>query len=267
MHQGLSYRVARALLRLLVRATTRPAWTGTRRLPAEGGVLVAVNHLSFWDPVVIAYFVDEHGRSPRFLAKSELFDVPVLGRILRGAGQIPVRRASAAASRAGADADAAIRRGECVVVYPEGTLTFDPQLWPMRARTGTARIALATGAPVIPMAQWGIQVISPPWSKRIRPVPRHDVRVLAGDPVDLADLYGLPVGRSVLEEATERIMAAITGLLAELRGESPPETRWDPRTMGPEAARPAGRPADAGEERNPPTMNTASDGIAHEGLA
>jgi 1-acyl-sn-glycerol-3-phosphate acyltransferase len=256
VHRGLSYRAARAVLRLLVTATTRRRWTGTERLPSSGAALLAVNHLSFWDPVLVAYFVDESGRAPRFLAKRELFSWPVLGPVLRRTGQIPVSRASATAARAGDAAVEALRRGECVVVYPEGTLTRDPDLWPMRARNGVARIALTSGAPVLPVAQWGVQDIAPPWSKRLRPVPRHDVRIAVGEAVDLSDLSGAPLTRDVLDEATERVMSAITAVLADLRGESPPAIRFDPARMASSEPR---------DERWPRPMDTTANDRPGEG--
>jgi len=233
VHRGRAYRFARTTLRPLVRAVTRREWQGAEHLPADGGVILAVNHLSFLDPVLVAYCVDDLGREPRFLAKSELFAVPVVGRILRGAGQIPVHRRTTAAARAYEDAVAAVRDGECVVVYPEGTLTHDPQLWPMRGRGGAARVALATGAPLVPVAQWGVQRVLGPWSRRLRPWPRARVVVSFGPPVALDDLRGRESDPEAVAEATERVMTAITTLLEEVRGESAPSVRFDPTTMGP----------------------------------
>jgi len=231
------------LLRPVVQLFTRRESHGAEHLPREGGVVLAVNHLSFLDPLVVAYFVDDEGRAPRFLAKAELFSVPVFGRLLRGAGQIPVRRRTSAAAKAYADAVAAVRRGECVVVYPEGTLTFDPGLWPMRARTGAARVALETRAPVLPVAQWGIQQTLGPRTKRLRLFPRARIQIVVGPPVPLDDLYDRYTSdpsRELAAEATERVMTAITVLLEELRGESAPTTRFDPTTMVRTPAAPTG---------------------------
>jgi 1-acyl-sn-glycerol-3-phosphate acyltransferase len=123
---------------------------------------------------------------------------------------------------------AAVRAGECVGIYPEGTITKDPDLWPMNGKTGAARVALETGCPVIPIAQWGPQEILAPYSKRLRLLPPKTVRVLAGPPVDLADLRARPVTPEVLRTASDRIVEAITAQLAQLRGELPPATRFDP---------------------------------------
>ena len=250
MRRGPSYRVAQAVLRPPLRALTRHDWRGTEHLPAEGGVVVTPNHVSFIDPLVVADLLDTVGRPPRFLAKDELFRVPGLGPLLRDAGQIPVRRRTADASRAYLDAVAAVRRGECVVVYPEGTLTHDPAMWPMRGHTGAARIALTTGCPVVPLGQWGAQEVMPPRKKRFHAFPRHTVHVLVGAPVDLVEFVGREPTAELLHAATDRIMAAIAALVGELRGESAPRARFDPTTMG--GAAPADRPGNTDERQSGP---------------
>jgi 1-acyl-sn-glycerol-3-phosphate acyltransferase len=99
----------------------------------------------------------------------------------------------------------------------------------MTAKTGAARIALMTGAPVIPAAQWGPQEVLAPYSKRLRLLPRKTMHVWAGPAVDLDDLRSQPISASTLREATERIMLAITKILAEQRGETPPAVPLDRR--------------------------------------
>jgi 1-acyl-sn-glycerol-3-phosphate acyltransferase len=118
------------------------------------------------------------------------------------------------------------------VIYPEGTLTRDPGLWPMKGKTGAARIALATGCPVIPVGQWGAHEILPPYTKTPHLVPRKNVVMKAGDPVPLDDLVALPPTPETTAMATDRIMSAITGIVADLRGETPPAERYDPRATG-----------------------------------
>jgi len=168
-----------------------------------------------------------------------VFRIPIVGRIIAACGQIPVYRESRDAARAFRDAVAAVRAGECVGIYPEGTITREPGLWPMAGKTGAARVALETGCAVIPVAQWGPQEILPPYSKRLRLLPRKTVHVLAGPPVDLEDLRGRPITSAVLRTATDRIVDAITAQLAELRGELPPATRFDPDQAGvPRTGRP-----------------------------
>jgi 1-acyl-sn-glycerol-3-phosphate acyltransferase len=122
--------------------------------------------------------------------------------------------------------------GGAVIIYPEGTLTRDPALWPMRGRTGAARLALQTGAPVIPVAHWGANELLPRYAKRPSLFPRKTAHVTAGPPVDLSEFSGLPITRTVLEAATNRIMDSITALLAEVRGEAAPAVRWDPSAHG-----------------------------------
>ncbi|MFL6025368.1 MAG: lysophospholipid acyltransferase family protein [Friedmanniella sp.] len=222
------------LLHAVLKPFTRRDWRNQDKVPSTGGVVFVANHISNVDPLVIGQYLAFSGRWPRFLAKASLFRVPVLGAVLRGCGQIPVQRGSAAAKDALSAAVAAVRDGRAVVVYVEGTITLDPGLWPMRGRTGAARIALQTGAPVIPLGQWGAQDIM--YGKRIhfpKLLPRKTLRVLAGDPVPLDDLREEPMTGAVLAEATERILASLTALVAELRAEPPPVQRYDPRLDAP----------------------------------
>jgi 1-acyl-sn-glycerol-3-phosphate acyltransferase len=170
----------------------------------------------------------DHGHAPRFLAKESVFRVPVIGRIVRAADQIPVQRGTARASDAFSSAVTAIETGKCVAILPEGTLTRDPDLWPMTGKTGAARVALATRCPVIPVAQWGPQRILAPYTRVPRLWPRATVHVWVGAPVPRADLYDREVDAAVLAEATDRIMAAITAILERIRGERAPVQRFDP---------------------------------------
>lgn len=207
-------------------------WIDGTKIPETGGCVVVVNHISHLDPLTMAHFVYDHGRVPRYLAKSGLFRNKALASFLTAAGQIPVERLSVSAVGAYDAAVRAVQDGECVVVYPEGTLTRDPDLWPMTGKSGAARIALATGCPVIPVGQWGVQEILPPYAKRPDFLPRRKITMKAGDPVDLSDLLGRPITVDLVNQATARIMDAITAIVAELRGEQPPAERFDPRSKG-----------------------------------
>jgi 1-acyl-sn-glycerol-3-phosphate acyltransferase len=226
---GFWYRLAALLLRRPLLLLTKQDWRGTEHLPRSGGVVACTNHVSHFDPLTFAHFVHDNGRMPRFLGKEGLFRVPVVGTILRGAGQIPVYRESSTAAKAFSAAVEAVQHGECVVIYPEATLTRDPDMWPMKGKTGAARVALLTGAPAIPIAQWGPQEVLPPYTKRIRLFPRKTMRMIAGPPVDLSEFAGRDLDADVLHEVTEKIMSAIAELLGEIRGEQPPAVRFDPR--------------------------------------
>jgi 1-acyl-sn-glycerol-3-phosphate acyltransferase len=174
----------------------------------------------------MAYVMWDADRPPRFLGKEAVFRIPVLGRIIRAAGQIPVYRDSNEAGLAIRDALAALSAGECVVVYPEGTITRDPDLWPMAAKSGAVRLALASGRPLYPMAQWGANEVMAPYAKQFRILPRKTMRIVVGEPIDLSDLAGRPVDSALLAEGGDRLMAAITALLAQIRGEAPPAERF-----------------------------------------
>jgi 1-acyl-sn-glycerol-3-phosphate acyltransferase len=219
--------VGASILKPFFWSTTRLDWRDGTKIPATGGCVIALNHVSHVDPLAVAHLVHDHGREPRYLAKAGLFKNPVLGRFLRSAGQIPVERMSRNAVGAYDAAVAAVRAGECVVVYPEGTITRDPDLWPMTGKSGAARIALRTGCPVIPVGQWGAQQLLAPYAKKPDLFPRKRVTMLVGDPVPLDDLAARQPTGQVVQEATDRIMDAITALVAEIRGEAPPVERFD----------------------------------------
>jgi 1-acyl-sn-glycerol-3-phosphate acyltransferase len=230
--RGWAYALCILIAEPLLLLFTKRRWVDGMKLPAEGGIVVAANHVSHLDPLTFAHFAYSYGRLPRFLTKAGLFDVPVLGRIVKSARQIPVYRLTTDASKASRAAVEAVRKGECVVVYPEGTITRQPQLWPMTGKTGAAQIALAADVPVIPIAQWGANEIFAPYSKKPRLIPRKTISMKVGDPVDLDDLRGKPLTPAVLHEATNRIMDDVTHLLEDLRGGRAPATRFDPRTAG-----------------------------------
>jgi 1-acyl-sn-glycerol-3-phosphate acyltransferase len=194
-----------------------------------GGMIVAGNHLSYADWPAMALFCYEAGHYPVFTIKSPVFDVKIIGSLMRKLGQLPVYRGRADAALVLKEAEQRIGRGACVIFYPEGTASRDPDQWPMVAKTGVARLALTTGAPVIPVACWGAQVILPYGDKRPRLFPRKTVKIAAGPPVDLSAFAGQPLTAGVLRRATDVIMADVTGLLGGLRGEQPPAIPYDPR--------------------------------------
>jgi 1-acyl-sn-glycerol-3-phosphate acyltransferase len=239
--KGWAYGLCIAIVEPLLLLLTRRRWLGGENIPARGGCILVANHISHLDPLTFAHFVYAYGRLPRFLAKAEVFDVPFVGRIVRSAKQIPVYRLTTDASLSFTAAVAAVESGECVAVYPEGTISRQPDLWPMAGKTGAARIALASGVPVIPIAQWGAHHILAPYAKRPHLLPRKTIHMKAGTPVDLDDLREQPVTPEVLRQASDRIMDEVTRLLQELRGEPAPTERFDPRVAG---VRPIGNPHD-----------------------
>ncbi|MFD6185856.1 lysophospholipid acyltransferase family protein [Streptomyces goshikiensis] len=238
---GFWYRLAAVIAKPPLVVLFKRDWRGMDHIPAEGGFITAVNHNSYLDPLSYAHFQYNTGRVPRLLAKAALFKVPFVGSILRGSGQIPVYRESTNALDAFRAAVTAIESGECVAFYPEGTLTRDPDMWPMAGKTGAARVALVTRAPVIPVAQWGANLAMPPYAKenKLRLFPRKTLQVKAGRPVDLSEFYDLEATPEVLRDATETIMAAITELLEELRGQRAPAQPYDHRKARAEQRRKA----------------------------
>jgi 1-acyl-sn-glycerol-3-phosphate acyltransferase len=228
---GFWYRLTASVVRPLSTLLTRRDWRGAEHIPVTGAVIVAANHLSYVDPMTFGHYVFNTGRTPRFLAKASLFEVPIVKYVFIGARQIPVHRGTADAAQALSAGVEALRRGECLLIYPEGSATRDPDSWPMRAHTGVARLALTSGAPVVPCAQWGPQELWRYRTKRPHPFPRKRIQVLAGPPVDLSAYAGRPQDAELLREVTEVIMARITYLLVELRGGRPPAVPYDPRAV------------------------------------
>lgn len=219
---------------------TLPVWsmmaryrfTPNSKLPETGPFILAPNHYSEIDPIAMGAAVWHLGRLPRFMAKASLFKVPVLGAFMRASGQIPVERdGGARASRQGGALGAAgqlVKDNAGVIVYPEGTLTRDPDLWPMRGKSGAVRLALESGIPLIPVAHWGTQSIMPRYGKKIHPFPRKTIMVSVGEPLDLTKYLSGSIDQKSVNAATADLMHAITALLAELRGETPPKELWDP---------------------------------------
>ncbi|MCL7491038.1 MULTISPECIES: lysophospholipid acyltransferase family protein [Streptomyces] len=226
---GFWYRLAAVICKPPLLVLFKRDWQGMEHIPADGGFITAVNHNSYLDPLSYAHYQYNTGRVPRFLAKAGLFKSGFVGLMMRGTGQIPVYRETTDAATAFRAAVDAIEKGECVAFYPEGTLTRDPELWPMQGKTGAARVALLTKAPVIPVAQWGANDAMPPYAteNKLRLLPRKTLRVKAGPPVDLSAFYDREPTAEVLRAATDVIMAAISEQLAGLRGEPAPAEPYD----------------------------------------
>lgn len=190
------------------------------RIPTSGPAIVACNHISYLDPLTNGDAIVRAHRRPRFLAKEDLFRIPVVGRALRGAGQIPVSRGTR--DRSSLDlAVAALDRGELIVVYPEGTVTRRDDGLPMEGKTGLVRVALASGVPIIPMASWGSRAV---WQKSGRGSLKfgRPIWTTVGEPISLP---GGPDGGQVeLRTLTGEVMDAITRLAVDLRDRYP--RRW-----------------------------------------
>jgi 1-acyl-sn-glycerol-3-phosphate acyltransferase len=213
----------------LMAPMVRYRFYGTENLPKSGGFIAAANHVSDFDALTFTDFLLQNGYHPRVLAKRSLFNTPVVKNLMKSAGMIPVDRGTEKASESLDAAAELLRQGACVALFPEGTLTRDPDLWPMEGKTGVARLALATGVPVIPVGQWGAVNVLGRYSKVLKPFPPKTVRIMAGPPVDFSDLYSQEITSEVLREATDRVMDAISELVGKVRGGTPPDPRFDLR--------------------------------------
>lgn len=214
----------------LLNAITKRTWQGVENIPQKGPAIVISNHLSYADVLFFAQFLFKNGRAPRFIGKRSVFDVPVIGRILLAAGQIPVDRESTHASKALDHAVAALKAGHLIGIYPEGTLTRDENLWPMVAKTGAARLAIITQLPIIPVAAWGVADVLPPYNKIPRIWKRSRLTLRAGKAIDMSAWYGKQDDPAALAEATAHIMGELTTMLEDIRGEQRPAQIFDPHT-------------------------------------
>jgi 1-acyl-sn-glycerol-3-phosphate acyltransferase len=218
------------ILRPLLNLIVKKDWRGAEKLPKTGAAIVVCNHLSYLDPLTFSHFLYSNGRAPRYLGKDSVFRIPIIGWVIKATGQIPVHRESKDAVKGLEHAIAVLKAGHLLGVYPEGTLTRDANLWPMKAKTGVARLALITGAPVYPCASWGPERVIPPYGKKIKLFPRTKVSIIVGDPIDFSKWRGRESDPQALEEASDHIMDEITHLLEILRNEKAPEERFDPKT-------------------------------------
>ena len=202
--------------------------TGLDRLPAEGPVLLVLNHVSHLDPVYDAVTVHRAGRLPRFLAKNTLWNVPVLRSVLVNVEQIPVFRGTADASKSLEQAHKALREDKVILIYPDGTITKDPDGWPMMPKPGVARLALENDIPVVPVARWGTRDVYDHYKKKFRPFPRKQVTYKFGEPIDLSVYRDKEIDNHLLREVTDLTMRRVRELLGEVREQQPPEEFYSP---------------------------------------
>ena len=195
---------------------------GLEHIPAEGPAIVVCNHLSYLDPLANARAVMKAGRRPRFLAKDDLFKIPVVGSAFRGAKQIPVTRGSRRASPLRA-ALRSLTEGEIVVIYPEGTVTTRADHLPMEGKNGAVRLSLASGVPITPLANWGSQAV---WQKSGKGSLKYGrpVWLRAGEPIDLSARRDEADDPAAVREMTDRVMDTLTTMVVDLRDHYP--ERW-----------------------------------------
>ncbi|MEA2499595.1 MAG: 1-acyl-sn-glycerol-3-phosphate acyltransferase [Actinomycetota bacterium] len=217
----LTYRFAKSLLKPWLRTWFNWSIEGVENIPREGPAILAFNHIAYLDPLAAAFVVDKAKRIPRFLGKAELFDDWKIGWVLKGAKQIRVDRGTKGAPMALDHAFAAVKKGEVVVIFPEGTITHHPDLSPMEAKSGTARIALATNTPIIPAAIWGTANV---WGKGYRKnwKPGQDIAVRVGDPIEVS---GDPNSPEAWTAVGDKVMDEISVLVASLRSVVPDRRR------------------------------------------
>jgi 1-acyl-sn-glycerol-3-phosphate acyltransferase len=216
---GMAWRIVWLVLYYPAAALFKSRYYHIERIPQEGPAIIVINHVSHVDPFLVTKFVLDAARVPRFLAKESLFEGFPVGTAMRSMGHIPVKRGTVDARQSLAVAVDALRQGHILVLHPEGTVTRDPEGWPMTGKTGAARLAtLAPEVPVIPIAQWGVQEQFDLYKKRVRLFPRPKHVMSVGAPVDLSAFRDLEPTPKVLREITEVIMRRLRADVADLRG-------------------------------------------------
>ena len=221
---GCAWKVAIGVLYLPVSFAIKMRYRNIEKVPQDGPAIFVTNHVSHIDPFLVAKFMIDAGRRPRFLAKESIFTVPVVGHAMTYMGHIPVRRGSTDARHSLSAAVEALQRGGVIILHPEGTVTRDPEGWPMTGKTGAARLAsLVPDVPVIPIAQWGVQEQFDLYRKQVKLIPRPRHVVSVGDPIDLSQFRGQQPTGAVLHRMTDVIMRRLRSDVAELRGELAPE--------------------------------------------
>lgn len=221
------------ILRPWVRLLYKVEVTGMENLPKSGGYVLAANHVTTVDALAVAYMMYFRlHRAPHFLAKEGLFKTPIVGPVLLSVGQIPVFRGQRKNTDPMEAAYKVLRAGHVIGIFPEGTLTRDPELWPMRGRTGAIRLAIETGVPIVPVGQWGTEAVMETYSSKLRPKPWHKVRMVIGKPIDVSAFTGKKYSTEDLVGLTDQVMAEITNLVENLRGEKAPAKRFVPSEHG-----------------------------------
>lgn len=216
---GLVWRIVWLVLYGPFSALNKITYRHLDRIPQSGPAIIVVNHVSHVDPFLVAKMVIDGARTPRFLAKDTIFEVKVVGAAMRGMGHIPVRRGTADARQSLSAAVDALAAGKVIVLHPEGTVTRDPDGWPMVGKTGAARLAmLAPDVPVIPIAQWGVQESIDLYRKKVKLIPRPRHALSIGEPIDLSAYRDREPNAATLHEVTELIMRRLRDDVAHLRG-------------------------------------------------
>ena len=229
---NLLFVIVASVLAPLIRLMFRIKTEGLENLPKGGYILVA-NHVNYLDPLAFAYAVYIHmKRTPHYLAKEPLFRIPIIGALLPKVGQIPVYRGGKSNDQPLRAAVEFLKAGQVVVVFPEGTLTRDPNQWPMRGKSGAIRLAIELGLPIVPAGHWGIEKILGTYTKRFRPNPFHTVTVKIGKPLRFDELKKDGVTSQELNQATDKVMKEVARLVGEIRGMEPPAELWDPAKQG-----------------------------------
>jgi 1-acyl-sn-glycerol-3-phosphate acyltransferase len=216
---GLAWRIVWLVLYAPVSVFAKVRYRNLELIPQTGSAILVTNHVSHVDPFYVAKMVLDSGRVPRFLAKDSIFTVPAVGTAMKAMGHIPVRRDTVDAALALDAAVNALRAGKVIVIHPEGTVTRDPNGWPMVGRTGAARLALlAPDVPVLPVVQWGIQDSIDLYRKRFKPFPRPHHVLSVGKPIDLTEFRDTKVSARTLNRVTDVIVRRLRDDVAELRG-------------------------------------------------
>lgn len=231
--RNFAVRLVANILIPLVRLSFKIRLKGAENLPKSGSYILAGNHCTELDGLALAYVVYKRlHRTPHFFAKGALFRVPVIGKILLRAGQIPIYRGGRSNEEPLRAANLYLQADQVVGIFPEGTLTREPNLWPMRGKFGAVKLALDNNVPLYVFGQFGTEKVMPQYTKRFRPGFWKPVDFVIGQEVDLSKFRNQRAGAAEMLEATELVMKEITKLVEEIRGERAPAELFDPAKHG-----------------------------------
>ncbi|BAQ32287.1 conserved hypothetical protein [Bifidobacterium scardovii JCM 12489 = DSM 13734] len=220
------------------RASCRTRAWGLEHVPEEGVFITAATHVTMFDVFVPMMSLFHMGRRPRYMAKAEMAKWPLIGKWFQLVGMQPVERRSGKARAIEETSIEIITNGRPLTVWPEGTVTRDPQKWPMSMKNGVGVIALEASrrlgrqVPLFCAVTWGAASINHWW-----PWPRKNVVMCYDNRLDYADLladqesWGDELPQEAADELTRRIRVRMTEIMAEIRGEQAPDGYWDYRTM------------------------------------
>lgn len=236
---SLFFRFVVNVIRLFIKFRVKRVVENIDKIPSEGPCIVIANHFNEFDAVLATEFVTQAHRAPRIFAKSSLWKIPIVKQAFNSGNLIPVNRGTKEAAKSLEVANEGLKNGDLIFIFPEGTISKDPQSWPMTCKTGAARLAIMSNAKVIPILQDGAQFLSKTCDKNVSWYQKHKkgnkvlIHLKAFDPIDFTDLFTKSsdnldeISDDLVKKVNQRIESTLTKIVEENRGVKAPK-RWNP---------------------------------------